>query len=394
MLLETERLRHVTVTGLGRPAETGTIQRMTPIHRTAAALLLAALTVLMGCSRPPPPPTPAEVRAQLLRLLPMTLPDRKDWAADIQSAFAALEIRPVAPNLCAALAVIEQETGYNPDPVVPGLAKIARAEIERRAERLGLPRFVVTAALAFDSPNGRPYAERLATVRTEQDLNRLFEEFIESVPMGRRLLGGANPVRTGGPMQVSIGFAEQHVKARPYPYALTRSIRDEVFTRRGGVYFGIAHLLGYRASYPHLRYRFADFNAGFYASRNAAFQQALSVATGIALDLDGDLIHYRDNDTIGATEHAARTLAPALAMSEAQIRRALRQGRSLRFEETALYEKVFALAEREAGRPLPRAVMPRIRLESPKITRKLTTEWFATRVEKRYRQCMARVAAG
>jgi Protein of unknown function (DUF1615) len=35
-------------------------------------------------------------------------------------------------------------------------------------------------------------------------------------------------------------------------------------------------------------------------------------------------------------------------------------------------------------------MMPRIRLDSPKITRKLTTEWFATRVDTRYRRCMAR----
>ena len=37
--------------------------------------------------------------------------------------------------------------------------------------------------------------------------------------------------------------------------------------------------------------------------------------------------------------------------------------------------------------------MPRIRLESPKITRKLTTEWFANRVNTRYRSCLARGAS-
>ena len=42
---------------------------------------------------------------------------------------------------------------------------------------------------------------------------------------------------------------------------------------------------------------------------------------------------------------------------------------------------------------MPRAVIPRIALESPKITRKLTTEWFAQRVDERWKRCMARAAA-
>ena len=35
----------------------------------------------------------------------------------------------------------------------------------------------------------------------------------------------------------------------------------------------------------------------------------------------------------------------------------------------------------KAGKPMPRQAMPQIDLKSPKITRKLTTEWFARRVE-------------
>jgi hypothetical protein len=363
------------------------------IWRVAAAAL-AMLLALVACdSDKPRPRTPAEVRARVEMLLPRGVTDRAGWAADIQVAFTALELDPNDSNLCAALAVTEQESTFTADPEVPGLAKIARVEILRRAGELGVPKFAVRAALQVESPDGRTYDERLARVRTEKQLSDLFEEMIGEVPMGRRLLARANPVRTGGPMQVRIAFAEQHAERWPYPYPDARSIRAEVFSRRGGMYFGIAHLLGYDASYTQPLHRFADFNAGLYASRNAAFQQAVGRLSGIDLALDGDLVIHerkRGQRVVSSTERAVRTLAPRLHLSEGQIRRALDKSSRHAFEGTDLYERMFALADEQAGLRVPRAVIPRIDLASPKITRKLTTEWFATRVDRRWKQCMAR----
>jgi len=211
------------------------------------------------------------------------------------------------------------------------------------------------------------------------------------VPLGERLFARLNPVRTGGPMQVGIAFSEEHASNRPYPYPLAGSIRNEVFTRRGGMYFGIAHLLDYPASYERHRYRFADFNAGRYASRNAAFQSAVSLVSGIPLELDGDLIRFdEDASKPGSTELAVRAIAARIGMSQREIRSALEQGDSHAFEQSELYGKVFELADRLDRRPVPRAVVPKIALKSPKITRKLTTEWFADRVDERHRRCLAR----
>lgn len=369
-----------------------------PWHRTvltgslrhgAGMASIAMLFALAGCgTQRTEEPRPAEVRAKIVRLMPAKIPDREGWATDIYAAFAALDIPPTDENLCSVLAVTEQESTFQVDPPVPGLAKIAREEINRRAAQLRIPDFLVRAALRIESPNAKTYSKRLDTVRTEKELSAVFEDFIGMVPLGKQLFGSLNPVHTGGPMQVSIAFAES--QARNYPYPVAGSIRHEVFSRRGGLYFGIAHLLGYPARYTQPLYRFADFNAGWYASRNAAFQNAVSRASGIPLELDGDLIRH-GSFTLGATELAVRSLGKKLDMSNAAIRRALEQGDRLDFEDTKLYKRVFALAERIERESLPRAVVPGIDLQSPKITRRLTTGWFAKRVDERHRRCMARV---
>ena len=336
--------------------------------------------------------TPAEARALITRLLPPNTADRSGWATDIYAAFAAMDIAPTPENICAVVAVTEQESTFRTDPPVPGLPTIAWQEIDKQAERAGVPKLVVRTALRVSSPNGKSYAERIDDVKTEKQLSEIFEDFIGMVPMGKTLLADRNPVRTGGPMQVSVAFAETHVAAKGYPYSTAGTVRHEVFTRRGGMYFGIAHLLDYPAAYDKPLYRFADFNAGRYASRNAAFQNAVSVASGIPLALDGDLLRPDDDASKppGGTELAAGSLARRIDMSRESIRRDLESGKTEKFERTRVYERVFALADTANGGPVPRAVVPRIALHSPKITRKLTTEWFANRVDERHRRCLSR----
>jgi hypothetical protein len=366
--------------------------------RTAAVAAVAAVftALLAGCAIPgrmaePQGMGPSEAREAILRVLPEKLDDRAGWATDVHAALATLELPSTAENLCAVLAVTEQESGYRADPAVPGLAAIAWKEIERRADSAGVPMLAVRAALALPSKGGRTYAERIDAVKTERQLSEVFEDFVGMVPLGRSFLADRNPVRTGGPMQVSIAFAEAQAKSRAYPYPVGESLRREVFTRRGGLYFGAAHLLAYEAPYEQPIYRFADFNAGRWASRNAAFQNALAVASGLPVALDGDLLPPASSSPRGETERAAVTLAGRLGLSEAAIRRDLGQGEDAGFEKTALYERVFAYAEQLDRRALPRAVLPKIDLHSPKFTRKLTTEWFAKRVDERHRRCLSRM---
>ena len=351
-----------------------------------AALLPALL--LAGCVTPGPQAPvrrPEDVRAEIVRRMPAAATDRKGWASDIYAAFATQKIDPNSQNLCTVIAVADQESNFAVNPAVPGLAKTARQEIFRRAEAKHVPDFVVDAALLIKSSDGRRYSERLDAVRTEQDMSAMFEDFIGIVPLGQKLFGDLNPVRTVGSMQVSVAFAEAH--ADGYPYPVKDSIRHELFTRRGGVYFGVMHLLGYPAHYPQPIYRFADFNAGWYASRNAAFQPAVSIASGIPLVRDGDM--PADGDA-GPTELAIRSLERRINASDGEIRHALERSRRADFEDTEVYARVYALADAGERQRLPRAMLPEIELKSPKITRKLTTAWYAQRVDERYQRCMRR----
>ncbi len=334
-------------------------------------------------------------RAQISKLIPSKVTARDGWAVDIFAAFEALEIAPSAQNTCAVIAIAQQESGFQADPPVPGLPAIARKEIDSHAARLGVPQLLVAAALHLSSPDGKTYDERLDHVSTERQLSEIFEDFIGMVPLGARLFADWNPVRTGGPMQVSIAYAERQSKDKRYPYPIARNIRREVFTRRGGLYFGMAHLLDYPAPYDDMLYRFADYNAGHFASRNAAFQSALQIAAKTPLALDGDLLIPGSSlAEPSRTEQAARKIAARLKLDENEIRNDLEKSDDKGFERTRTYGRVFELAEQQRGRSLPRALVPHIRLQSAKITRQLTTQWFANRVNERYRQCLARSATG
>ena len=333
---------------------------------------------------------PVDVRAVIDSALPGAISDRAGWITDIAGGFTKLGLPPTRENACAVAAVIAQESGFRIDPVIPGLGKLALRTIDERASHDGVPLPLVHAALDVKSSDGRTYGQRIAAATTEKQLSDVYEDFTGRVPLGRRLFASRNPIRTRGPMQVNVAFAERFEAIEPYPYHdPRRDLRDELFTRRGSIYFGIAHLLDYQAPYDRYLYRFADYNAGQYASRNAAFQRAASMIAGMPLAADGALLA---NDPgakgAGSTERLLFAIAGRLRLSQADIRDALQQGTSASFEQTALYRSVFALADRKSGHRVPRAILPRIRLEGPKIERPLTTGWYARRVNGRFQRCV------
>lgn len=346
---------------------------------------------------PPPPPqvSPFDVLEVALRVLPPTLAQRRGWAEDIATSFAALSIPAQPHKVCALAAIIEQESTWQADPPVAGLSKIAKSELDKKRARYGIPKVMFDLAMSKASPDGRSYQRRLETLRTERELSDLFEDMIREIPFGTKMFEGQNPVRTGGATQVSIAFAAQHMRERPYPWRPAGTPRQEVFKRRGGLYFGAAMLLEHPVSYNRMLYRFADYNAGPYSSRNAAVQALLAQLTGQKLVPDGDLLRYQGSEPLSPRTspsqawRALLALQPELGLSAGQIERDLKLEKRFDLEQSVTYRRLYQLAERRGLRPA-REQLPDIELNSPKIQRKLTTAWFADRCEARYRACLAR----
>jgi hypothetical protein len=171
-------------------------------------------------------------------------------------------------------------------------------------------------------------------------------------------------------------------------------VRDALYTRPGGVYYGTARLLAYPAHYDRVVFRFADYNAGLYASRNAAVQAQLSWLTGRKLTLDGDLLSYdrsgKPRDTESESERAAQAFAERheRRLSVDDIRRDLLAEKTLAFEDTDTYRAITSAATRSLGRPASYAVLPQVAVSSPKVKGTRSTAWFAQSVDHRYQACL------
>lgn len=386
-------------------------------HRWLAVLVVAcALTACRrgaGTLEPSVPPPPRLTAAQVAQLLPQKVKDREGWARDVLAALEVEELPPSPPAVCSVLAVIEQESGFQEDPAVPDLPKLVRTRLEAHADKAGpLGRKALASVMEGKSPGqSRTFDQRLRTVRTEHDLDRLFRDILayyeDKYPKTYALadlasslfasgkLEDLNPITTAGSMQVSVRYAMEQEGDDADPV----EVRERMYTRAGGVRYGTARLLGYEAAYPEPLFRFADYNAGVYASRNAALQTQVSRLTGLALTPDGDLQLYdkqgepldEDSKSLKALLAFRQRYAPDL--SERQVRRDVRKEKEQDFESTDTYRAVKRVYARETGESPAYAQLPQLTLRSPKLKTERTTAWFARSVERRFEACQARYRA-
>ncbi|ATB45220.1 DUF1615 family protein [Corallococcus macrosporus] len=379
----------------------------------ASGVLTACASRGAGPAQPTIPPPPRLSVSEVAKLMPPKLQEREGWARDVLAALEVEELAPSPPAVCSVLAVIEQESGYKVDPAVPGLPKMVRARLEEHADKLGpLGRKVLASVLEGRAKGSRKtFDARLRALRTERDLDRLFRDMLayyeveypntfKVVDFTSGLFASGNlhefnPVTTAGSMQVSVRYALQKAGEDADP----AEVRESMYTRAGGVRYGTARLLGYEAAYPEPLFRFADYNAGVYASRNAALQSQVSRLTGHPLAPDGDLQLYdkqgeprsEDSKSLRAMLAFRRRFAPEL--SERTVRRDVRKEKEAVFESTDTFRAVKRVYQRETGEAPSYAQLPRVTLRSPKLKRELTTAWFARSVDRRFQKCMKRYQA-
>jgi hypothetical protein len=371
------------------------------------ATALAVLTLPLPAHATDPELTRADMRVLARQVVPPDK-DAAGWAADIASALEVNAIRPTRSNVCSVMAVIGQESTFTANPEVAGLGRMAEQQIKAKLSALpvlpGVAAVGVEIFLATKPSPEKSYLTMIRAARTERDLDLVYRNltfFLFREYASTRLLNAgtvahridaANPVSTLGSMQVSAAFTIAEVekaKNRRLGLGAIWKLRDELYTRKGGVAYGARMLLGYRADYPSRLFVFADYNAGRYASRNAAFQHMVATLARRDLALDGDLMLYeggKPRPEASATETALRSLK---LMDDESLRADLLREKDFAFRDTDTYARVAKAYAAGTGKPAPYAMLPQIRLRSPKIRHHMTTEIFARAVMKRYDRCMA-----
>lgn len=376
------------------------------------SILLCIVSGLSGCvthTESPQTLTPILDEASAAKRIPAHISDREGWAEDIVAAIRLLKKEPTLERVCAVIAVIQQESGFQKDPAVANLPKIVREGLTEKFAKLGpLASPAVAALLAGSAPNSKEsFESRINKLKTEKDLDRLFRDiesaYRERLPgtfavasalsylIGKGSLRDLNPVTTAGSMQVKVSYAKSLKGNSDLSDA---DIREQIYTRAGGVRYGTARLLDYPASYDDILYRFADYNAGVYASRNAAFQKQLSFLTGIPLKEDGDLLAYEKDGE--AKDFETETLKALLQFAKVQdymawtAKRDAAKEKTADFEETTSWKEVRSAWEKKKGSPPPYASMPNLELNSPKLRKTRSTEWFAKSVKSHYQACRGR----
>lgn len=347
---------------------------------------------------------------KLIRAAEKNVRDANGWAIDLHDVLDAHDLAASKENICAAIAIIDQESSFEADPQVPGLGKLSEAALRKKLFKIPVGGALALAWLEKNPTAEESFMARIRNAKTERDLDLAYRSLVEfgarssnldavfRLGLLNQLIENKNEIDTAGSMQVSVNFALEEAKIQKWlPMTLddVYAVRDQLYTRRGGMFYGVKQLMGYDTGYAQKIFRFADFNAGRYAARNAAFQKLLSEMSGETLAADGDLLSYgkdgKAQSRVTASEQAVQkaSLKHKLGLDDKQIRADLVREKQLGFTGTRTFIALRQRYQSVRGKRAAFAVLPEIELKSEKLSRIYSTRRFAESVNKRYQACVA-----
>lgn len=371
-------------------------------------------TQVMLEAKPAVPVLNLEQTTNLIKTAEPNAREPRAWANDLLAVLKEHGLYQSRENICAVIAIADQESGFVANPTIPNLGKISEQAVIAKLKKFSLlGEGAVLFLNKFPNTNDS-FMQRIRKAKTERDLDLAYRDLIGGLKQyaqqyklnwlvdnrfANSFIESNNEINTIGSMQVAVSFAVQFEREQRKGKTLSLEemyqVRDKLYTRKGGLYYGSLLLLGYESGYDKKIYRFADFNAGRYSSRNAAFQTMLSKLAGKTLASDGDLLIYQaDGDvemTVSGTEQAVRNVVQKynLGFKDYQIRRDLLKEKQLAFNSTPTYQAILKTYQQATGKAPLYAQLPGIELHSEKSSRILTTAKFANTVNTRYQRCVS-----
>ncbi|MFQ5664778.1 MAG: DUF1615 family protein [Terriglobia bacterium] len=316
-------------------------------------------------------------------------PRQQWWLDALNRAFFELRVGCKDSDfLVLVLTTIQLESGVEVNPALGNRDLVAMFTL--RLERFNEEHAVVGRLLNYSGLEETLRSKlrrdtKRGFVRREGDLVRyiekdlrpwlqayLQEHYLLPAALARLVaeFGISNPVRTLGPMQVNVLKAYRNARKRGERVESPQVMQKWLLTPNTALARGLKegiYLLhqSYRFYRKRLRreqavlYTSADFNAGEFSSRNAAFQEMAARVTGKPQVLDGDLLWYKDGEPTQRRSEIEEALMALFPREPAEsIRKDLLREKDAAFSSTRIWRRVCARFRAKAKRPCPLARLP------------------------------------
>lgn len=339
--------------------------------------------------------TDAFILDRIARAEPGTV-DRKRWRNAIKASLRELSLPVDKKNVCSVIAIIDQESSFNANPPVEGIADIGLKALKEKVDAIPVINKKIYSYLLNTGA-----VNMIKSARTERDLDLVYRKIIDDIvakfnlggvggyKLFASLLDGKNKITTLGAMQSKINVELERENAKTL--AEIYRVRDKMYTIEG-VSAGVYVLLDYRTKYSSPLYLFADYNSGQYTSRNTGFQYAVGKLSGSNVSLDGDLLRYGLNGLVteSETEKAIVTISKKynVKLTVFSVRMDLLKEKQYSFYETEVYKVIGQLYLKQFNKQIPAEMLPDIKLDSLKVSDGFTTARFAKSVFSRYETCI------